>query len=288
MVRTSSTTASKTGDIQHPLYGQSKAGKHLKHQISFELSPSMGGERRINKMNETIITTTSSQIADSGSYYDSTYFTMSDIVPYIMNGVIKTYNFEGTRRGWGRSQCKSTIVVNENGLVSIHVGFSHKHGGGQGYHHFVNGQKRTWAQLTEAQQMVIAEAVSEKAESWWKSAGKLKSERVIPTSTVAYKIVRMNDDELVSVYDATTRYEIGKKLTQACSEGHGGGYYAFESMESMYSSFKNGTTFPEGTDTEGTFAVIQVECSGKRVDYKNGKSAFTHIKPVAVIATFTA
>lgn len=232
-------------------------------------------------------TETNTEIITEDIPFDDTYFAMSDVTPHSKNGNLVIYSGKGTRRGWGAPQVTSTVLVNADGLVSVHVGFSHKHGGGQGFHHFVNGQKRTWAQLSASQQAVIDQAVTAKRQSWWKSAGSLKADRVAPATVTAYKIVRVVDGEMVSVYDPDTKYAIGKKNIEACREDHNGGYYAFINSEDMIASFQKGNTFPDSATLTGTFAIIEVACGGKRIDYKSGKSAFTHITPVAFVTAIT-
>jgi hypothetical protein len=220
--------------------------------------------------------------------YDDTYFAMSDVTPHFnKNQELVIYSGKGTRRHWGSPQVTSTVLLNQDGFISIHVGFSHKHGGGQGFHHFVNGQKRTWAQLTEAQQTAVYKAVKKNKQDWWKSPGVLKSKRVAPATVEAYKIVRVVDGEMVSVYDPDTKYVIGKKNIQACREDHNGGYYAFINSNDMIASFQKGNVFPSSVALKGTFAIIKVVCGGKRVDYQSGKSAFTHITPVEFVTAVT-
>ena len=59
----------------------------------------------------------------------------------------------------------------------MHVGFHHKHRGGQGWAYFVAGQRRTWAQLTPAQQRRVVKAYRLGVPpSWAAQPGRIKGD----------------------------------------------------------------------------------------------------------------
>lgn len=92
---------------------------------------------------------------------DSTYFTMSDVTPECAGSTLTVWNGKGTRRSWGAPGVESTVVVNYGTFAAVHVGFHHKHRGGQGWFYFVANEYKTWAQLTEAQQKRVLKAFGE-------------------------------------------------------------------------------------------------------------------------------
>lgn len=233
---------------------------------------------------------------------DSTYFTMSDVAPVITdNGDIEITNGEGSRRSWGRPQVTSTVVLDECDIVAIHVGFSHKHRGGQGWHYFstdgLETTKVTWAQLPDELRQRILDA-SNKAPSWAKTPGKLRSQHAKPSTRTqtAYKLVRMDGDHMVSIYDGRTEYVIGKRLGEAVNakidvwDGmavtHDGGYYSHPSVEQALDLYNSGNLVPTSRLGLGDkLALIECEISGKIARYPNGKLASTYLKPVAVLRT---
>ena len=247
---------------------------------------------------------------------DSTYFTMSDVAPVITdNGDIEITNGEGSRRSWGRPQVTSTVVLDECDIVAIHVGFSHKHRGGQGWHYFTTDgletTKVTWAQLPDELRRRILDA-SNKAPSWAKAPGKLRSQHAKPSTRkpqTAYKLVRMDGDRMVSIYDGRTEYVIGKRLGEAVNAKieqrtvwtgefyenyrveevavtHDGGYYSHPSVEQALDLYNSGNLVPTSRlDMGDKLALIECEISGKIARYPNGKLASTYLKPVAVLRT---
>lgn len=58
---------------------------------------------------------------------------------------------------------------------------------------------------------------------------------------IYYKVVAKLKGEYYSIYDGTTKYELGKMMWQKVSPGHRGGYYVYPSIQAavfadMYSS----------------------------------------------------
>ena len=107
---------------------------------------------------------------------DSTYFRVGEAEPEIQDGKLYLIHGRGTRRSWGSPQVTSTIVLNDNDLTSVHVGFSHKHGGSQFWRHYKKGERKVWRQLTEEDKLRIIDAYKENAPGWANVPGKLKVE----------------------------------------------------------------------------------------------------------------
>eukprot|EP01017_Pseudomicrothorax_dubius_P023221 TRINITY_DN2488_c0_g1_i3.p1 TRINITY_DN2488_c0_g1~~TRINITY_DN2488_c0_g1_i3.p1 ORF type:complete len:136 (-),score=10.75 TRINITY_DN2488_c0_g1_i3:11-418(-) len=93
-----------------------------------------------------------------------------------------------------------------------------------------------------------------------------------------YKQVAKTFGSYVSIFDGTTKYEIGKTLHQSAKPSHEGGYYVYASLEeAIFADIprkKGGMFIAPRT-------VLQVLCWGTRIDYDNGKIAFEYLKPVA-------
>lgn len=221
---------------------------------------------------------------------DSTYFRMSDVEPFFADdGALVISNGEGTRRSWGRPQVTSTVVVDTDAFVAVHVGFSHKHRGGQGWFYFVDGQRRTWAQLPDDLRTLVLDN-EHKAPYWAKSPGKLRAETKKPSQStqVAYKLVKVEGDRMLSLYDSTTEYTLGRRLAQKAQGDHQGGYYAYATAEQVRDAWTNKTLVPARC-TEGVeqLALLKCEISGTVISY-GSKLAATYLKPVAVVETFSA
>lgn len=221
---------------------------------------------------------------------DSTYFSMSDVAPEIDDsGDIVIYEGRGTRRGWGAPQVTNTVVLEDCDLIAIHVGFSHKHRGGQGWHYFTTDgtatRKVTWTQLPDETRQRILDNET-KAPSWAKSPGKLKSQHAKPSTRTqtTYKLVRLENGRLVSLYDGETEYTIGKRLVQKAVEDHRGGFYSHPSTEQVKSLLEKGNLVPDHCLSPGmSLAMVRCEISGTIVKYPNGKMASTYLTPVEVI-----
>lgn len=92
------------------------------------------------------------------------YFTMSDVAPHISTigdaPTIKLYYGKGAYYSWGSASVTTTVVIHTEDFVAIHVGFAHKHGGGQGWHYFrlqPDGlwHKRIWRGITDDQRRLV-------------------------------------------------------------------------------------------------------------------------------------
>lgn len=113
---------------------------------------------------------------------DRTYFRQGDVEPDLTeSGVLKIYSGNGTHRSsWGQPGTTSTVILNEDDLTSIHIGFHHKHGGGQFWRHYKEGVQVEWKKLNEADRLRILDAFPDRAASWAKQPGKLKRDYIKP------------------------------------------------------------------------------------------------------------
>lgn len=109
---------------------------------------------------------------------DTTYFRPAQVTPFSENGVIWVYSGKGSPRRWGAPGVTTTIIVNNPDFVAIHVGFFHKHRGGQFWRYFVSdGQEIhqvSWRSLPDEQRQIVLDAYQEKAPSWAYSPGELR------------------------------------------------------------------------------------------------------------------
>ena len=227
---------------------------------------------------------------------DGTYFTATDVQPDIQNdGSVTIYTGHGQQRSWGRPQVKSAVILDECDLVAIHVGFSHKHRGGQGWYYYTTDgsetRRITWQQLPDEARQRILDAYQAKAPGWAKAPGKLRTEYVKPSqrTMTSYKLVRMESDgTLRSLYDGSTEYRIGKRLAEKAEADHSGGYYSHPTQERVMRLWDAGSLVPDRCVEEGaTYAMIRCEIGGTIIRYDNGKLSSTYLTPVEIVSTFT-
>lgn len=239
---------------------------------------------------------------------DSTYFTATDVEPDInVDGSVTIYNGRGTGRSWGRPQVTSTIVLEECDFIAVHVGFSHKHRGGQAWYYYTTDGNTTsrikWQQMPDELRQRVLDAYEAKAPNWAKSPGKLRTERATPASTTrtSYKLVeRTADGQLISLYDGATEYAIGKRNGQAVSvqaeremlnygvaDTHDGGFYSHPTAAQVMALWEAGSLVPDHCKSSAKrLALLECEISGRIVRYANGKLASTYLKPTAIINEF--
>lgn len=219
---------------------------------------------------------------------DSTYFTLSDVMPTLERTTLTIMNGKGTHRSWGTPSVTSTVVFNSTRLTAVHVGFTHKHRGGQGWFYYVEGERRSWAQLDETRRKLVL-ANLKRAPSWAHKPGKLRSEtsaRIKKPPMRAVKIVMLGPTgRMFSLYDASVQYTLGKRLTEVARPDHGGGYYAYPSIDALIDSLSIGGLKGMVRSHHGV-AVIEVELSGRIIKYGGGKIAATHIKPVRILKEY--
>jgi hypothetical protein len=240
------------------------------------------------------------EIRFSSDVPDSTYFRTGDVTPEVGANEITVYDGSGSRRSWGIPGVTSTVVVNAPDFVAIHVGFHHKHGGGQFWRFYnVNGsiEQVAWKDLPDETRQVVLDAGKP---SWAREPGKLRKDYVKPAvhKFSAYKVVRIIEEQLYSLYDATT-YEIGKTRIEQARPNHGGGYYVYTG-DDVKERFLAGQI---GSKCSGQYAILECECWGRReyYDYSGDcityyvehglannthKIAVTYCKPVSIIETF--
>lgn len=236
-------------------------------------------------------------IIESNDVPDSTYFRTGDAEPTINNETrtITVLDGEGTSRSWGRPGITSTVILETLDLVAIHVGFHHKHGGGQFWRYYqINGDIRqvSWGSLDDDTRAAILDA---KRPSWAKVPGKLRSQykSANPKKNMfaAYKVCGINDDgQLTSLYDTSIVYEIGRTKVQAARGGfneyvgwqHNGGWYVHLDAQNtldLYLSEK----LVNSNLMQPRAALIKCECWGNTVEYASGKIAVTYCKPVELM-----
>ncbi len=244
---------------------------------------------------------------------DDTYFTATDCEPTIKgDGTIEYYDGHGSRRrSWGTPQVTTTIVVDEHDFLALHVGFSHKHRGGQFWRYYVEveGQiaRRLWGQLTDDERQIVLDNGG-KAPRWAKSPGKLRAEYVRPEMQKfdGYKILRLTGpDTFESLYDRTT-WTLGKRNGEAVAEDagsyiesydeygqfypayttHGGGFYVHPDIDKLLALWKQGKLVPDRCLRTDTYALVRCECSGRVRAFSSGKLAVTYCKPVEIVKAF--
>lgn len=238
---------------------------------------------------------------------DSTYFSITNVAPRIEGECIALTNGKGSRRSWGAPQTTSTVVYENCEFIAVHVGYFHKHRGGQGWFYFVNSDtgitRRIWSQLTEDEQDLVLANIS-KAPGYAKSPGKRKSERINPIANkfIAYKIAHVGEDNshFISLYDQTA-WKIGKRNGNAVGEeagthhddfgtvttNHDGGFYVHTDLATIVDLFENRKLVSEKLFTPGVYAVLKCECYGKVARFSSGKIAVTYCTPLEVIQTLT-
>ena len=94
----------------------------------------------------------------------------------------------------------------------------------------------------------------------------------------AYKAVTSTREPGVyrSCYDAETLYQFGKTVCQKVQPEHGGGYYVYRTAEEARLA-----EFPTGV-IEPTHIML-CEVWGRSIDYGNGKTAWTYLKPISAV-----
>lgn len=235
------------------------------------------------------------QINTSSNVPDSTYFRTGNVEPDLESETLTIYDGTGTRRSsWGQPGATSTVVLNADDLAAVHVGFFHKHGGGQFWRYYRRGEDTwrqvTWAQLSDQERERVLVAYEDRAPSFAKVPGKLRTNYAYPTiqSRTSYKLVELVDGHrLFSVYDGQTEYLLGKRLVEKAVSNHGGGYYSYPDIAGVRSRFDDGSLFPSRCYRESmALALIECEISGTILEYENGKMASTYLKPLRIVEQF--
>lgn len=230
---------------------------------------------------------------------DSTYFRTSDAEPELErdeqgNQILKLVNGTGTRRSsWGEPGVHSSVILDTENLVAIHVGFFHKHGGSQFWRYYrYDGQRWkqvTWAPLSDEDRERVLIACEDRAPAWAKTPGKLRTSYIKPTSNqhTTYKIVEVVDGRYYSVFDGKTEYIMGRRLAERAVSEHGGGYYSYPTVDGVEARFNEGSLFPRRCyDDPMALALIECEISGTILEYDTGKFASTYLRFVRVLKQF--
>ena len=230
---------------------------------------------------------------------DGTYFRTGDAEPTINDdGSLTVYDGEGTRRSWGKPGVTSTVVVEDCDLVAVHVGFHHKHGGGQFWRYYTTDGTQTtqvtWASLPDVIRQKVLDAFS-KAPGWAKVPGKLRTSytKVTDKKRTSYKLVSVENNELRSLYSGEN-YVIGKRMAEAVSPRagandwgdiiHDGGYYSHPTPEQVVALWNNGSLVPASkTEDVAEVALLECEIYGRIVNFPNGKIASTYLTPVRIV-----
>lgn len=244
------------------------------------------------------------EIRFSSDVPDGTYFRTGDVEPVVDGDALTVFDGNGSRRSWGQPGVTSTVVVEAPDFVAIHVGFHHKHGGGQFWRFFsVNGkvEQVAWKDLADETRQVVLDAYDAKAPAWARQPGKLRKDYVKPAPRKfgAFKIMRISDDKLCSLHDGSV-YEVGKTRIEKARPRHNGGYYVYIGGDAaLKQRFLDGAI--AGGPTPGQYALVLCECWGHHEYYAaNGdhipadmidmvgshKIAVTYCKPMQVVETF--
>lgn len=229
----------------------------------------------------------------STSVPNDTYSTTGEHEPTIGAAGITIYRGSGSRRSWGAPGTSTTVVLNDDDFCAVHVGFHHKHGGGQFWRYYTtNGTEIRaieWRQIPDEQRQRILEAAQAKAPSWAKVPGKLRSTYAKPNANArsAYKLVEVTaGGELRSLYSGE-QYTIGKRLAEQARDDHRGGYYAHPTAAQVLALWNSGDLVPARCyEAPKRLALLEVEISGTVITYANGKLAATYLRPLAVLDTF--
>ena len=232
-------------------------------------------------------------ITTSTNVPNDTYSRTDEHEPSITAQGVTIYTGNGTRRGWGTPGTTSTVVLNDDDFCAVHIGFHHKHGGGQFWRYYTTDgtaiSQVEWRQIPDEQRARILAAYDAKAPGWAKAPGKLRSTYAKPSAKIriAYKLVEVRaDGTLISLYSGE-QYVIGKRLAEAARENHNGGYYAYPTAAQVLALWNSGDLVPDRCYFDAKrLALLEVEISGTIIEYPNGKVAATYLKPIAVVDTF--
>lgn len=232
-------------------------------------------------------------ITSSTNVPDGTYFRTAAAEPVVnADGSLTIFNGQGTRRSsWGAPGVTTTVVYETETFAAVHVGFHHKHGGGQFWRYYIADgatvKGMTWASLDDATRQAILDAAKRKAPSWAKTPGKLRSEYVKPQDAhreggeTYFKAVAVADDgRMLSIFDGRTEYRLGETLVEPVRKGHGGGFYVYPSE-----ALATEAELPaDSMLRRAPRAIIRVRAEGQYTRYDNHKLAFSRVTPLEVVA----
>jgi hypothetical protein len=251
---------------------------------------------------------TTFQIVQSQNVIEDSWLTRSDVEPKLeqnQEGVfILTVYAQGEHGTFEIPYISYHLVHVDEELVAILVAF---HGTeayrrkrdrrvtkGQFYRFYQrddNGiwSRVNWKQLDEESRKTVLAAIPEQAPAWAKVPGKLEEEYGKPNrpvKTISYKLVRVIDGRYFSVYKPDEEYEIGKLKVQQAKKHHGGGYYSYPDAKVLLQLFHDKMLFSYRVYKEPLqLALLEVEITGRIIQYSNGKWASTFLRPLSVLST---
>jgi hypothetical protein len=236
------------------------------------------------------------RIVESDQVPNQEYFTAADVEPKFQpetpvshDAVITILNGKGKRRNQYQTGVTSTVVYKGRSLCAIHVGWHHKHRGGQQWYFYYAYGRVAWKHLPDRLRREVRKRLK-RAPEWARSPGKLSTERLGPDRSVmlAYKVVRYAGGEMASLYDPSVKYVLGERNTQAVKPGQRGGFYAYPTAEQAYNLIRSNDIVDIHRSIGDSVAVIEVELSGRRIYYNQGfKIAATHIRPLRILDRYT-
>jgi len=185
------------------------------------------------------------EIKFSDAVPDSTYFRTGDAEPLFRGGTITCLNGNGSRRSWGKPGVTSTVVVNRDEFTAVHVGFYHKHGGGQFWRYYRPEGRVMWRSLSESERMEVLDGFVAQAPGWAKVPGKLRKDYIKPGELsraetledgrfVGYKWLRRDEDGTFRsawVWDPPAWTDGCLTADKVPSENNTNGVYAVKSLK---------------------------------------------------------
>jgi hypothetical protein len=121
------------------------------------------------------------KITFSGNIPDSTYFRTGEAEPRLASdGTVICLDGRGRDRSWGHPGVTSTVVVEREHFVAVHVGFYHKHGGSQFWRYFRPEGQVPWRGLTEQERLEVLDGWVKRAPGWADCPGKLRRDYIRP------------------------------------------------------------------------------------------------------------
>lgn len=206
---------------------------------------------------------------------DSTYFRIGDAEPRFRDGVIACLDGHGSRRQWGQPGVTSTVIVVRPDFVAVHVGFHHKHGGGQAWRYYRPSGRVRWKDLSDLERMEVLDGRIERAPGWADRPGKLRRDRIRPGELttaerlgdgryVGYKwLARRADGALLSPRTYRSHVWDGGRLTadEVPAQDNTNGVYAAKSRRDP------------ALDDYRSDVLVRLALSGTVVEHERGYRA---------------
>lgn len=94
-----------------------------------------------------------------------------------------------------------------------------------------------------------------------------------------FKAVALVDGRMLSVFDGKTEYRLGEEMRQAVRTEHGGGFYAYPTLEAARRA-----SVPSGSALiDAPRVVLRVRVDGAYSQYGNGKVSWSRLTPLEVV-----